>query len=229
MPDTTLDVVNDCIALLGESPLNSLEEDHPMVASALAKLRVANTREQAKSWWFNRELVDLQPDPITNFVFIPEDTISIDPLNPWTHLVARGRRLYDPNGAGYTIGRAVRVRMVRKVPFEDLPALAKVYIGICAQLDFGKDYDADARKTELLLNEKRETYTVLNAENIRATDSNLLYRGSVLAKMNMLGGRGLMGYGGGVLPNTTQGITPAPVDLPNVDYVAVFEDAENGS
>lgn len=187
---TELDVINDMLASLGESPLNAIDEDHPLVASGVRKLRVANAREQAKSWWFNREQVTIQPDPDTGFTYVPGDTLSIDPVSSWTHLVQRGRRLFDPSGKGYKIGKAVTVNLVREIPFEDLPTMAQAYISLAAQEDFQKDYDADRLKYEQIMSQKREAFLVLRAEDIRNAGVNLLYTQGTLARANYLyGGR----------------------------------------
>lgn len=223
-----LDVVNECIASLGESPLNAIDEDHPLIAPALRMLRIANMREQAKGWWFNRETVILSPDPNSGYVYVPEDTINIDPTNPWTHLVVRGNRLYDPQrDNGYVINARVVCTLLRRVPFEDLPALAAAYVSLCVQQDFQKAYDADRLKYEQIVRDKQEAYLVLRAEDIRNAGVNLLYRPSTLSRMNALGlNTGSPGgrladrdYGGSVLP-----ALPAPPDndVEFVDFAALF-------
>jgi len=227
-----LDVVNECLASLGEAPLNSLDDEHPFVASALRKLRIANSREQAKGWWFNREQVLLTPDPQTNFIYIPTDTISVDPTSQWTHLVQRGRRLYDPTGAGYAIGRQVVVTLIRLIPFEELPAPAAAYISLCTQQDFQKDYDADRMKVEQVLLEKREAGVTLRAEDIRNAGVNLLYKPSTAMKMLALGGRAGRWEPARHYGSTLRLSQPAPanpVDQSNIDFVNIFEEAANGS
>lgn len=227
-----LDVVNDCLASLGEVPLNSLDDEHSFVPAARRHLRLANGREQAKGWWFNRETVTLTPDPQSNFIYIPEDTISVDPSSQWTHLVQRGRRLYDPAGAGYAIGKQVSVTLLRLIPFEELPPPAAAYISLCAQRDFQKNYDADRMKVEQVLLELADARITLRAEDIRNAGVNLLYKPSTLARMNALGGpryalqhsRGVTYPGGGSTP------APAgPLDQPNVDFSEIFTEAADGT
>lgn len=227
-----LDVVNECLALLGEAPLNSLDDEHPFVASARRQLRTASNREQAKGWWFNREQVTLSPDPQSNFIYVPEDTISVDPVSQWTHLVQRGRRLYDPLGAGYSIGKRVQVTLLRFIPFEELPPPAAAYISLCTQQDFQRGFDADRMKVEQILIDKREAYKTLRAEDIRNVGVNLLYRPSTLAKMNALGGRGghMAHYGrGATFGNQTSPAPANPVDQEVPNFVEIFEEAADGS
>lgn len=185
---TELDVVNDCLATLGEAPLNAIDEDHPLVAPALRDLRTVNMREQAKGWWFNKELVRLPHDPVTGYVNIPADTINVDPANPWTHLVQRGRRLYDPQrDEGYRIGRPVVCTLIRRLAFDELPPLMQTYVSYRTQQEFQKNYDADRVKAEAITRSAQEAYVVLRAEHIRNTGANLLYRGGTAERMNSLG------------------------------------------
>ena len=57
----TLDVVNDMLGLLGERRVNDLNEPHPMIPDALAKLNTASAYVQADLWWFNVEYPTLIP------------------------------------------------------------------------------------------------------------------------------------------------------------------------
>lgn len=184
---TELDVINDMLASLGEAPLNSVEEDHPMVASGVRQLRVVSYREQAKGWWFNKEKSTLQPDSTTGEIFVPGDAISVDPSDPFTHLVQRGRRLYDPRVTSFKFTANVPIDMIRFVEFGDLPPTAAVYIGTSAVLKFQGSYDADSTKMKLLIADRQEALMALNAEHIRASDVNLFNRRSTAERTANLG------------------------------------------
>lgn len=227
---TELDVVNDCLATLGEAPLNSIEEDHPLVAAALRDLRTVNMREQAKGWWFNREVVLLPHDPTTGYVSIPEDTINVDPTNPWTHLVQRGRYLYDPRrDEGYRIGRPVWCALVRRLAFDQLPPLMQSYVSLKTQQEFQKNYDADRVKAQQIIDAAREAYIVLRAEHIRNAGANLLYKTSTVEIANRLGVYEVTPANAGG-PNYYP--TPEPVvvggddasDIPVPDWAGMFND-----
>lgn len=229
---TELDVVNECLASLGEVPLNSLDDEHSFVPAARRHLRLANGREQAKGWWFNRETVILTPDPQSNFIYVPEDTISVDPSSQWTHLVQRGRRLYDPLGAGYAIGKQVSVSLIRLIPFEELPPPAAAYISLCAQRDFQKAFDADRMKVEQIYKERQEAWVTLRAEDIRNVGANLLYKPSTMARFNALGGRIMhvqrhSGYG--LTGNRTTPAPANPVDQTIPNFANIFTEAADGS
>lgn len=181
-----LDVINDQLATLGETPLNSVEEDHPYVAAGLRFLRVANHREQAKGWWFNKEIVTLTPD-VNGFIFTPTDAISVDPVTPSNAFVQRGRRLYNPATTAYVFTLPVECKLIRLVAFDELPPSAASYIGLSAVLVFQRSYDADPQKTKDLTLDMRQAYTTLNAEHIRNQNVNMLDKPSTAALNNRLG------------------------------------------
>lgn len=175
-PMTELDVINEMLGTLGESPLNDVDEDHPLVAAALRKFRLTNYKEQARKWWFNTEIVTLTPDPVSKFIYVPADTINVDPRSSRDPLVQRGRRFYDPNNATYEITGNVQCMLIRLVPFEDLPATAQAFVSASAKLAFQADFDGDQVKYRQLMDDKRDAYSILNSEHIRNCQTNLLHR-----------------------------------------------------
>ena len=188
---TELDVINEMLASLGESPLNTIDEDHPLVPAGRRLLRFASMREQAKSWWFNKELVTLSPDPLSGAIVTPMDSIRVDPCNSSLHYVQRGRRLYQPHAPAsvdkYKFTAAVECWLVRNIAFEDLPPTAQYLISCAAVMDFQKAYDADAQKFQQIQLDYRAALTNLNAEHIRSQNVNLLYRPSIRHSLSQMG------------------------------------------
>lgn len=186
-----LDVVNDCLKTLGELPVNDLDDDHDLIPSARKALRVANMREQAKAWWFNKELVKLTPDEVTGHITLPGDTIRVDPTDESLNYVARGRRLYQPYASAatdkYKFDRPVECWLVRLLPFDELPPTAQNLVAVAAVLDFQKDYDADRAKVDQYQTDYRNAYVALNSEHIRNVNANRLRSPSVVR----MTGRGL--------------------------------------
>jgi len=176
---TTLDVINDMLATLAELPINSVDEGHPMVPAALRALSTANAREQAKSWWFNKELTDLVPDTSGN-IYLPDDVLRVDPQANNLNYVQRGRRLYKPfetsAGNKYFFSHTVRCWLIREVPFEDLPVPAQHVVSYAAQLDFLKAYEADQNKVQQVAMQYKESWMTLNAEHTRNIGANMLLR-----------------------------------------------------
>ena len=92
---TTLDVVNDMLGLLGERRVNAIDEPHPMIPNAIAKLETATAWVQADMWWFNVEYPTLTPQAGTGELLVPNDTAACDSLTQYPRLAVRGNRLYN--------------------------------------------------------------------------------------------------------------------------------------
>lgn len=188
---TELDVVNDCLSTMGELPVNSLDDDHDLVAAARRAFRTSMIREQGKEWWYNAETVTLSRDA-DGYIFTPGDAIRCDPAEQTSQFVQRGRRLYDVNNATYKMPfEKVVCFIVRLVPFEDLPPSAQIAIGVATQLKFMVAYDADSTKYRQLITEYQEAYMTMNAEHMRNSDSNLLETGSIAGKIARVRGYGV--------------------------------------
>lgn len=186
---TELDVVNDMLATMGETPLNALDESHPLVPSGRRFLSNNSWKVQAKSWWFNKELTTLTPDP-SGSIFLPADTISVDAQDKSADYVQRGNRLYQPFARASTdkfvFTAPVVCWLVRKLPFEQLPAPAQMVISLSARLEFQLLYDADANKVALLQRALAEAQVELTTEHIRNKGVNLLDRSDLQGAMHYI-------------------------------------------
>lgn len=186
---TELQVVNACLASLGESPLQSLEDYHPYIAAARQILADALQTEQANKWWFGFERTTLEQDPDTGEVFVPADTIDIRAISSTQNLVQRGRRLYNVYTGTYNIGEDVTCVLVRELPLEDMPLMAQHMVKAAAVLRFQTQYDAEPTKTAQLQQEYLRYRTEVGAEDIRQVDANLLLRTSTaMVRQVVLGG-----------------------------------------
>ena len=180
----SLSVVNACLGMLGEHGVNALNEPHPMIPNALAKLDQVNSTVQAGYWWFNVEYPTLTPQVGTGYLLVPSDTADADSLTQWPGLTVRGNRLYNTTDVTDVFTEPLRVRLHRVVPYDDIPLIARAHISARAQLNFQKDYDGDPAKTNVLAAEVRDTLLALKAEHIRNAKVNMLYKPSTLQKIN---------------------------------------------
>lgn len=201
---TELDVINDMLSSMGESPLNILDAGHPLVPAGQRMLKTASWREQAKSWWFNKELTTLSPD-VAGHIFLPYDTIRVDPQDTLLHYTQRGQRLYQPYASAsvdkYVFTGPVVCWLVRYLPFDELPATAQLLVSCSAQLDFQKAYDADVNKFQEMKLAYRDALISLNAEHTRSQNVNFLNTSSVSQAMNAI----TPGLGGARLPTNFRG------------------------
>jgi len=190
---TTLDVVNECLATLGEAPLNTLTEPHELKSSAQKVLSRANRRIQSRGWWCNTEAATFSPAPITGFIQLPADCLkwqsnvrTSDLLvrqqpKPW--LVERGGRLYDTRTRTYIITEDVTGELVREVPFEQLPAVLNDYIAAEAVLRFQSSYDADNSKRQELTQALGLCRMEANAEQTRQSAINMINNNTRLSRI----------------------------------------------
>lgn len=178
---------------MGERPINSMEEGHPMLAAAVRVLNVASYREQAKAWWFNTELTQLTPDAGDGFIYLPNDVIRVDPCDQGLNYVQRGRRLYKAYASDaedkYVFDKPVTCWLVRGLPFTDLPVPAQLVVQYATLIDFQKDFDGDNSKYEKLAASYREASIYLSAEHIRNKGANFLARNSTFQKIAALSPR----------------------------------------
>jgi hypothetical protein len=181
---STLDVINSCLASMGEAPLNSESEPHEYKASAKRLLLKSNRTVQTPGWWFNTEVVNLVPSPANQQIQLSNDTIQfrsgtrlrdtgvLNSPKPW--IVQRGQRLYDTRTNSYTITENVSGELVREVPFEELPPSINDLIAALTVLKFQSDFDADSNKRAELGQDYKEARMRANSENIRQLSVNLL-------------------------------------------------------
>ena len=167
-----LTVVNDCLASMGETPLNAITDPHTYRGAALSKLDAANTEIQSRTWWFNRETMTIAPSPIDGRIYLPGDVIEV--ITAVTAYVQRGNILYDAANGTDVFTSSVTMTIVRLLPFEQVPAVVAAYIAAKAVLVFQTEYDGDVAKARDLAKLMSEAQAYANAANIRNTAANLI-------------------------------------------------------
>lgn len=176
---TQLDVVNRCLASMGEAPINSLATNNAIVTSAINAFNTALLSEQGRGWWFNTESIKLVPTTDQEY-FVPSDVLGLtaDTNPPW--LSIRARKLYDNrNGTKFEGTQDVKVQVIRLVPFEDLPYHAQAMIRDAAVLLFQSDFDGDQEKMANADRAFQNSFILCRSEHIRAVRANMLYQGGV--------------------------------------------------
>lgn len=160
-----LDVVNACLATIGETPLVELEDDHDMVAAARQTMRQSTVAVMHRPWWFNTDLVTL---PVANdhFIYVPRDAVAVN-VRGRSDLTQRGRRLYNRFESTYEMNGPVHAIVTRDLPFEDLPSPAQLYLLNHTVLSFQTDFDGDNSKYQKLSQNLAQSFVSLNTEHIR--------------------------------------------------------------
>lgn len=187
-PWSKLDVVNQMLGLQGERPVNSLESTHPSIPGALLYLDTTDAEVQATRWWFNTEKAELSPQLGTGFIKLPNNCITFDSYGRLPHLTVRGDRLYNTDDRTYVFTAPVQGKLQRLVPFDELPLLARVYIGTSAMLKFQNNYDADTTKSRMLMEQRKEAYGNMNSEHIRIVGANMFNSPGVAVSLSEIRG-----------------------------------------
>lgn len=170
---TQLDVVNDCLAIMGEAPLNAIEEDHTFKEGALNILNRVKKTILAQGWWFNMECIELSVNPDDGRIYLPSDIATLYPFKDIPWVVQRGRTLYDlKRGSNiFPLGQKVNAQLNRNLTMEQLPDTFAAYIGRQTVLEFQLQYDGDQTKTRNLQTEIYGSYQLgvigLRAEAIK--------------------------------------------------------------
>lgn len=176
---TELEVLNHMLNVVGESPVSTISSDHPTVLSAMTQLRRMRKELQLRAWWFNTEYdLRLIPNELGQII-IPSNTMFVDPVDPWSHLVRRSGKLYDPKRHTYIINQPISVNVVLELNVEDMPDSAAAYLMHKCAYDFYVNDDGDETKSNRLKMEVDRTWAVLQQESLRAADTNAKLRPQV--------------------------------------------------
>lgn len=179
-----LDVVNACLATMGEAPLNTLEDDHSYKAAAQARLRRTALDVQKKSYWFNTEFLELVPEAVSKYLYIPQDVIEVRaPQYRGLSVAQRGKRLYNTGANSYQFEQSLCVQVVRALSFADLPYHAAAAVRDRAVLLFQQDYDGDGARYRELQSQAMLSMAELNAEEVRQRKPNLLQSNRTLRRI----------------------------------------------
>ena len=127
-PTTELDAVNTLLQSIGESKVLDLETDLEEVTVARDTIREVSLDVQTWGWTFNTENSLLEVEQGTGFIRIPQNTLSVDALDPYRNITQRGGALYDVDNNTYVFCQPVKCRLVISLPFDCLPQHAKQYI-----------------------------------------------------------------------------------------------------
>lgn len=173
---TELNVVNSCLATMGEAPITDLNIQHPYVTAALDKLRDANLLVASMSLWFSERLIYVEPDPETGDLGdqLPCGTVQVFTVDS-VPLRLQDNTLVNIDTEETVLART-RVRVRLELAFRDLPLLAQQYVRDLAVEDFQADFDGDADKGRKLKTKRERSYALMNAEHIRVQKVNLLNR-----------------------------------------------------
>jgi len=185
---TELDVVNACLKTMGETKLNTLEDDHPYKDDARDLVSRVLRDTSSLSLWFNTEWLKLLPQATSKYIMVPTDVLKVDPMPQCgsRRVAQRGRRLYDISGNKYEFDGPVTVKVARLLEFDDCPYEVQMFVRDDAVLRFQSDFDGDNTKYQKILQQRNDSWINLRSEHIRQLKANPLY---ARASVDVLRGR----------------------------------------
>lgn len=171
-----LDVVNACLKTMGETKLNTLEDDHVYKDDALDLIERVTNDVCSLSLWFNTEFLELVPQATSKYIMVPTDVIKLDVMpSRYGRVVQRGRRLYDSRRNTYEFDRNVCAKVARLLDWDTLPHEVQMFVRDDAVLKFQSDFDGDNTKYVKIERARNESWINLKSEHIRQIKANPLY------------------------------------------------------
>lgn len=154
-----LDALNEVLATVGESPVDSIVTDHPEHEAIMAAINKQLTLRQRRGWWFNTH----------ETVVIGGDVSAYSFARP----LARNKDYYIRNGkyhdrkTGQPVTEDTPSDVQEDVPFVELPEEFAQYVTVCACLQYGSDYDADELKLKALSGQQQDLEVIVHRMQIR--------------------------------------------------------------
>lgn len=125
-----LQAVNDIMASIGESPVQTLEGDTNVdVVNARRLLHSVNRQVQSRGWSFNiDENVELVPDVFSGLIsYLPDYLSMLSPSGKSTY-TNRGGYVFDRVGRTDVFSGSIIVTLISLRPFEEMPPVFQTWI-----------------------------------------------------------------------------------------------------
>lgn len=139
-PTSELEAINLMLSVIGESPVNTVEDTGVVDAVVARQILVQASRDtQVVGWHWNTEIdYPLSQSFPEGELYLPPNTLKVDTtgVDADLDLVQRGNRLYDRKNHTFQVKRNVKVELVLLLPFDQLPEAARSYISIRAARQF---------------------------------------------------------------------------------------------
>lgn len=171
-----LAAVNDMLAAIGESPVNTLEGDsNADVANARRILNKVNTEVQSKGWTFNiEEGVTLLPDAFSKQIIYMPDYLSVRSTSGATIYTNQGGYLYDRVARTDLFEGAVEVNLILLRSFGEMPVQFRTYIVAKASRRFNIRFFGAAEIEATLQEEENDAWQAVQEFELDYGNFNML-------------------------------------------------------
>jgi len=174
---TKLNAVNRMLTMVGSLRASSLSGTRADVLTAEQILDEVDREVQAHGWHFNRQYNQTFSPNAGNEIVLTEDIYDVTEssgkdtpryrLSAQPDLAKRGTLLYNADDDTYTFTADVKLNVIRRVDFEDLPQYARTYVTARAARQFF-EATRGARSPSAEENEARARAELMSRESINA-------------------------------------------------------------
>jgi len=175
---TELEAVNVMLSNIGESPVNTLD-DNDVVDAGIAKtiLKSISREVQSQGLWFNTDVERSFVPTIDKRIQLPVNTLRVDTAGTdrtSKDFVQRGRFLWDRVNHTYDIEESVLLNLVLGLDFEELPESARRYITVRAARIFQERMLGTPTISPFNQQDEAMARAMLMSEDLEASDHNML-------------------------------------------------------
>ena len=174
-PATEIDAVNEILASVGESPIDTLENITDVdVLNAQRILSLINRQQQARGWSFNiQENYVLNPDETTHKIRWSDSFLYLKGSSNEKYCKS-GEYLKDNTNNTTSFDAPIEVTVILLVPFDEMPEAMRQYITAKAAMNFQKRYLGDSSLTQELMQDVQEAWMHLQEYEMDNNDYNIL-------------------------------------------------------
>ncbi len=173
---TKLEAINEMLACVGQSPLNSLEGTKSYFTMAAENiLDSENKRVQMFGWDFNtEEHYQLIPD-VNGTIAIASDMLSVKDSEVYRErYVIRKGKLYDKLKHTFTITEPIYATVIFCFDYEELPEAVRTYIKMSAAYKFCKKELGSEKACQYTQEDLVEAYWSLQEFELSTGNYNIL-------------------------------------------------------
>ena len=185
---TELEAINIILAVIGESPVNTLTGTVTTdVSIARNILSEVNRQFQARGWHFNTEEdYELTPNSSTNQIPLSTNIVRVDTPRYEYNLTTRWSSehntlaLYDITKQTFEFTNSVKGNVVFMYAFNELPEPAKWYITVRAACKFQKRVVGDETLYQFTKDDEMEALVLFEQFDSETADYNMLHDSDLL-------------------------------------------------
>lgn len=170
-----LETLNMLLRLIGSSPVNSLNTDHPDAANAKATMKRVSKRIQRRGWWCNIDYnITLEPDN-RGEIIVGDTVTSLVAEN--SNYILRGTRLYDKQlQTAIFTDCVVITRLTYILEWDDMPQVMQEAVAYSAGAEFVRDELEDSNKERSLNEDAGKSFLDLKKQDLEEGQYNIFQK-----------------------------------------------------